>query len=85
MARGGRQRSIIAGCGGITKNVSCRESSSEECRIGGYIFAGIDGEGTRRWGANRGKMVASGGGCREGMCAITRNKIACKALTSEGK
>ena len=58
---------------------------SRECRIGGHIFVGIDGEGAGGWGTNRGKMTVGGGGYRVGTGAITRDGATCGTCKSRGK
>ena len=67
------------------ENVGHRESPSREYKIGSYIFARIDGEGTRIWSTNGGKTIPSGGGYGVGMSAIARSGTTCGAITSGGK
>ena len=48
-------------------------------------FFWIDGEGVGRWGANKGKMVASGGGGRASVGVVTRNGTTSGTHASGGK
>ena len=58
---------------------------SRECRTIIHIFSGINGEGVRRWSANRVKMTVSGGGCRAGMGTIKRSGTMCGAISGGEK